>query len=247
MEALILGAGPGLPNLKENLSSVVVRAHGMNILLDCGEGCSRSLLARDLAYDALDAVLISHYHPDHISGIFMLAQMLYLQKRVKPLPVFLPENPDFIREMLHYQYTFPARFGFEMLLLNMEELPLRYPFIQAQLTDHLDGYRNYLVDNQLNNPMRSFAFRIKDDAGDLVYTADIQTTDCISGLLDGCHTAIVDAMHPEMEQIIKLRDMNIKRVILTHGRSAELAAWLESNPDHGFTMAEENTVYKMGI
>lgn len=245
MEALILGAGPGLPNLKENLSSVVVRAHGMNILLDCGEGCSRSLLAQDLAYDALDAVLISHYHPDHISGIFMLAQMLYLQKRVKPLPVFLPENPDFIREMLHYQYTFPARFGFEMLLLDMEELPIRYPFIKAQITDHLEGYRNYLNDNQLTNPMRSFAFRIADAHETLVYTSDIQTTDCIAELLNGCHTVIVDAMHPQAEQIIKLRDMNIARVILTHGRSTELSAWLADNPDHGFLMAEENTVYKM--
>ncbi len=93
MEAIVLGSGPGLPQVDRNLSSVLIRHNGQMILADCGDGCIRRLMDHGIGAEDLDAVLITHYHPDHVGGLFMLLQMLYLMDRKKSLPVFLPERP----------------------------------------------------------------------------------------------------------------------------------------------------------
>ena len=96
MRFIILGSGPGIPQMDKNLSSIYVQTEHANLLLDCGDGCAKRLLQLGKSGDHLDAVLISHYHPDHIAGIFMLLQMLYLQDRRKALTIYVPERPEFI-------------------------------------------------------------------------------------------------------------------------------------------------------
>jgi len=232
-----------MPELDNHLSSLYVHAQERHLLFDCGEGTSRQLLRHGLTQDKLDAVFISHYHPDHISGIFMLMQMLYLQRRTKPLHLYLPEQPDFLLEVMSFMYTFREKFSFELYVHTCEEAFGHYPQVKAAPTDHLLGYRDIVEKNSLPNAMRSYAFRVEDPAGALVYTSDILTTDCIGDLLARSHTAIVDAQHPDMEQILKLRDSTIGRILLTHGLSEPLAEYLSASHDKRFEIAREDRLY----
>lgn len=232
MNFIILGAGPGLPLPDKGLSSIYVNHGDRHFLFDCGEGCSRQLLIHGLSGELLDAVFISHYHPDHISGIFMLVQMLYLQDRKHDLYLFLPERESEFEALLQFQYTFLPKLGFKLHILSNDVIGDYYPEVSAMQTDHLLGYKDLIEALGLPNQMRSWAFRIGNPGQDLVYTADIQSTDCVSPLLQGCHTVIVDALHPPMEQIVKLQEYSIPRVLLTHGISEELELWLRSKqPD----------------
>jgi hypothetical protein len=54
---------------------------------------------------------------------------------------------------------------------------------------------------------------------------------------------IIDAMHPSVEEIIKVQVRPGKRVILTHGLSAKLSKWLTENPQHQYEFAVENHLY----
>lgn len=245
MRFMLLGTSPGLPNLQTHLSALYAEVNGKHLLFDCGEGTSYQLLRHGLAGDTLDAVFISHYHPDHVSGIFMLLQMLYLQNRTKPLQLFLPERPAALIEMTQLQYTFIQKFGFQVQILDCNEIELYHEEIEPALTDHLLGYEELIKASGLPNQMRSYAFRIEDTHGALVYTSDLQTTDCISNLLSGCHTAIVDALHPEAAQVMKLQYTDLKRVILTHGISGELSSALQDMPIARFETAKEDHYYEI--
>ena len=247
MKFIILGAGPGLPLMDKGLSSIYVNHGEKHFLFDCGEGCSRQLLRHGLSGDLLDAVFISHYHPDHISGIFMLIQMLYLQKRAKDLYLFLPERETEFEALLQYQYTFLEKLGFPLHIFSNETIGDFYPEVRAMQTDHLWGYGDLVQASKLKNQMRSWAFRIGEPGSDLVYTADIQSTDCVALLLEGCHTAIVDAMHPPLDQVLKLADNGIPRVLLTHGLSDELDLWLQDNQAKNFELAMEDIRYHIGL
>ena len=242
MQFIILGASPGLPQLNKHLSSLYVHHQGKHLLFDCGEGCSHQLLRYSLDKDLLDAIIISHYHPDHFSGIFMLIQMLYLQQRQKTLHLYLPEREDDFEALLHLQYTFRQRLSYRLVIHPMEDLPLHHPQIKIQSTNHLHGYSQIIQDLQLSNTMRSWAFQIGESPRSLVYTSDIQQTDCITSFLD-CHTIIIDALHPEASQITSLAELPIPRVILTHGSSEELSEWMTNHAPGSFEFAEEGKHY----
>lgn len=243
MKFIILGSSPGLPNPDTHQSSIYVKVNGKHLLFDCGEGTSYQMLKHGLDGDVLDAIFISHYHPDHISGIFMVLQMLYLQNRKKALQLFLPERPAALLEAMQMFYTFAQKFSFPLQIHDCSEIELHHDDVSSAMTDHLLGYEEIIKANTLPNQMRSYAFRIEDHHGTLVYTADIGTTDCISGFIEGAHSVIVDALHPSAEQILKLQYHNVQRVILTHGRSAELTQWLLDNPLPLFENAVEDNEY----
>lgn len=207
--------------------------------MDAGESCSRQLIRQGLDGELLDAVIVSHYHPDHISGIFMLVQMLYLQGRTKDLHVFLPEREDELMCLLEFQYTFPKRMGYKIIPHSMEELSSCYPAFSMMLTDHLLGYQKIIQTNNLKNQMRSWAYKI----GKLVFSSDIQTTDCIQPFFEGCHTIIVDALHPEPVQIKKLADTRIRRIILSHSPRMETIQWALDNHPNRFELAQEAYEY----
>lgn len=246
MKFILFGIGSGLPDLTSHQSALYVQTVEKKFLFDCGEGCSYQLLHHNLAGDALDAIFISHYHPDHVSGLFMVLQMLRLQMRQKPLQLFLPERPAVMVEFLQYLYTFPHRFSFQLRILPCTEADLYHKEVTAALTDHLRNYEESIAEDQMPNPMNSYSFRISSPEGDLVYSSDINTTDCVLPMLRDCHTAIVDAFHPEPEQILKLQYAGIPRILLTHRPRPELLAAIPENAAEVFQLAMENKVYTLG-
>jgi len=243
MEFIILGSGSGLPNLDLHLSAIYVHHQGRKLLFDCGEGTSRKLLQHNLTHDELDAIIISHYHPDHISGIFMVLQMLYLEERTKPLHLYLPERSGFFTQIMNSFYTFTERFDYELVIREMDALGQDLPGIEPFPTDHLLGYTDLLKDKKLSNPMQSFAFRITDDTGMLLYTSDLETVACLDSIYSGCHTVIIDGFHPSAESILELQQKDIKRIIITHERSDELIESMNNRQPERIELAKEDQIY----
>ena len=245
MDFIILGAGHGRPNLNNHLSSIYVENQGSKLLLDCGEGTSWQLLKHNLNHDALDAIIISHYHPDHIAGIFMVLQMFYLENRTKPLMLFVPERPSDLLDAIHLFYTFEQRFPFSLKVHIMDELELYYPEITPVQNDHLSGYTQFVNSMKYPNMLMAYSFLIEDNERSLVYTSDLETTNDIKHLFDKCHTLIIDAMHPDPNFIIDTQNHSVERIILTHGISSELDNWLKNNPTHRFEFAKEDIKYSL--
>jgi len=243
MKFIFLGTGSGMPELDKNQSSLYVNVNEKHLLFDCGEGVSKQLLKHHLDNNVLDAIFISHYHPDHISGLFMLLQMLKLQKREKPLQLFLPERPAALVETLQFLYTFIQKFTFPLHILDCEESELYFEEVNAALTDHLLEYEGLVNENKLPNLLHSYAFRISGPEGSLAYTSDINKVDSVQFLIRDCHTVIIDAQHPEADQIIRLQYSGIKRVLLTHSISPKLQAFLFENLIDMFEFAQEDITY----
>ena len=67
-----------------------------NLLIDCGTGVLTRLMA-DQRLDALDAVVLSHLHFDHMSDMLPMQYAIQFHPRKKPLPVYCPLSPEPVR------------------------------------------------------------------------------------------------------------------------------------------------------
>ncbi len=94
IKVTILGSGVWLGNRKldKRGPGFLVEAGGMKILVDCAAGTNYQLARARIDPNAIDAVLITHLHPDHVAGLVPLLGEMYLAGRKKHLEIYGPKN-----------------------------------------------------------------------------------------------------------------------------------------------------------
>ena len=90
MEAFILGSGGTMPLPTRHLTSVLLRREGEVFLFDAGEGTQVSLRALNLKWKKISAILISHTHADHVTGLPGMLMLSSQVDREEPLYVIGP-------------------------------------------------------------------------------------------------------------------------------------------------------------
>jgi ribonuclease BN (tRNA processing enzyme) len=78
MKLTVIGFWGGYPKQNAASSGYLLEHEGFQLLIDCGSGVL-SKLQNILQPEELDAVLISHYHPDHIADIGVLQHARLIQ------------------------------------------------------------------------------------------------------------------------------------------------------------------------
>ncbi|MBR6220831.1 MAG: MBL fold metallo-hydrolase [Clostridia bacterium] len=69
------------------------------ILIDCGPGVLSRLMAEN-CLEALDAVILTHLHYDHMSDMLPMQYALQFNPRKKALPVYAPDEPETVAALL---------------------------------------------------------------------------------------------------------------------------------------------------
>jgi len=89
-EIVLLGTGcPSVSATRFGPAALVI-ADGRHLLVDCGSGVTQRLKAAGLSGAAIDAVLLTHLHSDHIIDLFQLVVSSWHQGRDRPHRVFGP-------------------------------------------------------------------------------------------------------------------------------------------------------------
>ncbi len=242
MQLRILGSGSGLPVVGKGQAAILAEMSIGNILFDCGEGTTYKLLELEFSPDYLDVVVISHMHPDHASGLPMLLQMLYLQKRTKPLTVYVPEDRERLLRILRDFYLFEDKFHFELAIKEMNEISDDFNQIKAIKNEHLIGYTSLIKQYQLDNSMNSFSFLISDGGRKLIYSSDVPDLKHLSKYINDVDCVIVDAIHTTLEEIKSLCETRIKRIILNHGITEEIEQYITTSKNNGVEIANEGEI-----
>ncbi|MGB6064273.1 MAG: ribonuclease Z [Desulfomonilaceae bacterium] len=69
MNITILGSGTATPDLERNASGLALRGAGLWVLADIGPGILRRLCEARIDPKWIDVILITHFHPDHVSDL----------------------------------------------------------------------------------------------------------------------------------------------------------------------------------
>ena len=85
-----LGTGCPVPSPLRAGPGHLVRAGSARLLIDCGSGVAQRLVAAGERGADIDALIVTHYHSDHIVDFYQLLVSSWHQGRARPLIVHAP-------------------------------------------------------------------------------------------------------------------------------------------------------------
>ena len=123
------------------------------VLIDCGTGVLNRLMAEG-GPCALDAVLLSHLHYDHMSDMLPLQYAIQLNPRSKPLPVYAPAEPEGVRALLECPYfdLWPAE-DVTIGEMRVSFTPARHPVPTNAIAVACDGKRFVFTGDTNQDPL----------------------------------------------------------------------------------------------
>lgn len=228
MRLQFIGTGSGKTSLKRNHSSILISSSNHNLLIDAGDGISKSLLLQNINYNSIDSILFTHYHADHFSGITSLITQMKLTKRKNSLKIYTHGKLiSTLKSFLNNCYLFEEKFGFDFKIIGFSENEITIINEEINFTarenSHIkksDLLKNY---DLINFVSCSFYFEINSgtETGHnkkIIYTSDIGNADDLFLFKD--KTAdyfITETSHISLEEIYKFYKLqNQKRLFLTH-------------------------------
>ncbi len=106
MHLTVLGCYGPYPPAGGACSGYLLQEEGYNLLIDCGNGVL-SRLQEHLDFVNLNAVMLSHLHPDHYSDILIMRYGLVMARnsgrRSEPLKIYAPPEPESEYKRLPYK------------------------------------------------------------------------------------------------------------------------------------------------
>ena len=90
MEIVLLGTGCPLPHDSRFGPATLALGGGAAVLIDCGSGVTQRLVQSGTTGAAVDALLLTHFHSDHLVDLYQLLVSAWHQGRDRPWRIFGP-------------------------------------------------------------------------------------------------------------------------------------------------------------
>ncbi len=137
IDVCLLGTGGTMPLPQRALTALCVRCCGKSLLVDCGEGTQVQLRRAGLSMHDIDAILITHLHADHISGLpGLLLSMAKSERKERVMMIVPPGGTFVVRSLCVISANLPFEVAVTELRSAHEEFTLAGLRVTAQLADH---------------------------------------------------------------------------------------------------------------
>jgi len=220
----LLGTGTCEIELERRASSVLIKLDSIHILFDCGHGVLQRLLEIGIQHKDIEHVVLSHFHPDHVSDLvplFHAGAWSRSNPRHTNLHIY---GPPGVQKLIDGFVSIFGMHAFEQpsYSLVVHEVgnghiqvgPYRFEFVS------LPPARNHGLSFELNR--KRYAF-----------TGDSDFHEAEIAFLKDVDLAVIDAGHITDEQIIDLAVASqAKTIVCSH-------LYREINADHLQMHAEQ--------
>lgn len=87
-KVIILGSSNAVPSKDHENTHLVIIGNERTILVDCVSNPIVRLEQAGVDFNDLTDIVITHFHPDHVSGVPLLLMDMWLMGRTKPLNIY---------------------------------------------------------------------------------------------------------------------------------------------------------------
>jgi ribonuclease BN (tRNA processing enzyme) len=186
MKLTVLGCAGSFPGPDSPCSAYLVEADGFRLMLDFGTG-SLSALQRYSSLTAIDAILLTHLHADHV---FDACSYVVVRRYAPdgPYPVLPVYGPAGSRERLAGAYG------------SVGEAPLDdvYAFHELHPGTFMVGPLEVTVD-RVHHPVETYGVRIEHDGRCMAYSADTAPCDTLVRLAKDVDLFLCEASYVDGE------------------------------------------------
>ena len=185
MQLTILGSAASWAGAGQACSGYLIEDEGTTVLLDCGNGTlANAASVTDVT--SLDAVVISHAHPDHFADLYTLQAALRFAPEgpIGSLPLHLPEGLwERLGSLLSEHGRAQLAEAFEPhVIVTGEAMRFGDITVVPHAVDH-DG--------------PTFAFAVEAGGARLAYTADTRDGDAVRRAVAGCDVLLAECTLPD--------------------------------------------------
>ncbi|NKI74284.1 ribonuclease Z [Dickeya sp. CFBP 2040] len=183
MELDILGSGEAYDSQRVN-AAIRVSERGFQLLVDCGPTVPQALWQRQSAPDDLNAIYLTHAHPDHALGLTTWLNWCESCGRTAPLTIIAPRQqlPQ-LQHLADFAFWPTAKPLFTLHWQDSESL------------SELGPWRCQTAPTRHSVPNRSLW--LSSAQGSLFYSGDGQLTPAGAALLAQADLALVECFSPQ--------------------------------------------------
>jgi ribonuclease BN (tRNA processing enzyme) len=219
MQLRFVGCGDALGSGGRSNTCFHVTGESVNFLIDCGASSLPALKRLGIAREAIDLVLITHFHGDHFAGLPFLLLDAQFTRRTRPLVIAGPEGIEArltqVMEAL-FENSSKTRQRFELSVVALRPEETR-SFGAVDVTPYP------VVHGESGGPF--LGYRIEAEGRVIAYSADTEWTETLIPLGRGADLFIAEAYY--YDRIVKnhlslktleahLPAIHAKRLVLTH-------------------------------
>ena len=217
-----LGTSDAVPSWERSHASLSLHMAGRTLQLDCGEPCAKNLAFECVDFGKIDAILLSHLHPDHVAGLPQVIIGMWLEaKRTRDIPVYMPaEGIETFSKLILTTYLFP-----ELIKFNVDFRPVHdgqtftigAVHVTPHRTTHLDSIRRVAGDKH-GIACEPFLYELAANGKRIAYSGDLGEAPDLLPVLDRpLDLLVTECAHFSPISLFEtLRDKPIKRVAMTH-------------------------------
>jgi ribonuclease BN (tRNA processing enzyme) len=191
----------------------------VNFLIDCGASSLPALKRLEIARDAIDLILITHFHGDHFAGLPFLLLDAQFSRRTRPLVIAGPQGieqklPQVMEALFEHSSGTKQKFELSVVALKPEET---HSLGAVKVTPYP------VVHGESGGPF--LGYRIEAEGRVIAYSADTEWTETLIPLARETDLFIAEAYY--YDRIVKnhlslttleahLPEIKPKRLVLTH-------------------------------
>lgn len=181
MKVTLIGSGGSAISPDRSLPAILV---DNDVLFDCGEGTTQSLLRRMGSLNSLKLVFITHLHGDHISGIISLIWAMWLRERRTEPITFV--GPDKTKDTV-------------MALLKIANTPFENVTVPLEFEELAPGssYGESVTTTQSIHKPTCLTYRFEREGVSFCYTGDTAPSEAVAKFATGCKLLIHDSAFPD--------------------------------------------------
>jgi ribonuclease BN (tRNA processing enzyme) len=232
MQLQFIGCGDALGSGGRANSCFHVTGAACNFLIDCGASSLPAMKRLGVTRDAIDLILITHFHGDHFAGLPFFLLDAQFSRRTRPLVIAGPQGiemrlKNLMEALFEHSSKTQQRFELSVVPLAPEETKT---FGEVKVTPYP------VVHGESGGPF--LAYRIEAEGRVITYSADTEWTETLIPAARGADLFIAEAYY--YDKIVKnhlslktleahLPAINAKKLVLTH-MSDDMLGRLDSLP-----------------
>jgi ribonuclease BN (tRNA processing enzyme) len=219
MQLQFVGCGDALGSGGRLNTCFHVTGERVNFLIDCGASSLPALQRLAIARDAIDLILITHFHGDHFAGLPFLLLDAQFTRRARPLVIAGPQGIEtrltqVMEALFENSSTTKQRFDLSVVALKPGE-PQAFGAVNVTPFPAVHGLSG--------GPF--LAYRVEAEGRVIAYSADTEWTETLIPAARGADLFIAEAYY--YDKVVKnhlslktlephLAEIKPKRLILTH-------------------------------